>query len=219
MADVPDLALLAIDGLSCTIDGRTLWRDLALSIRPGERWAVVGPSGSGKTLLLRTLAALTPFASGNIRFAGKPLDCWWPPAYRAQVIYLAQRPVLAEGTVEAALKAPFHMRVHRDKRYSVDVVRGYLVMLGLSEAFLAQRTENLSGGEAQLAAVLRAILLDPSILLLDEPTASLDAVRGRYIEALVGEWLGGGERAYVWTSHDRAQLRRVSDRTLSLEAA
>lgn len=217
MTCTPDSALLHAEGLYCVIAGRTLWRDLTLTIGAGERLAVVGPSGSGKTLLLRTLAALVPRVAGDIRFSNKPLDAWWTPAYRAQVIYVPQRLALPEGTVEDVLKAPFKLRVHRDKRYPAGEVRHQLQRLEMGVAFLEQPTGNLSGGETQLVALLRAVLLGPAILLLDEPTASLDAERTGQVEALVTEWLGAGRRAWVWTSHDRTQLERVSDRQITLQ--
>ncbi|HXE79070.1 MAG TPA: ATP-binding cassette domain-containing protein, partial [Rhodanobacter sp.] len=65
-----DAGSLVARGLFCAVDGRALWRNLELSVRPGERWAITGPSGSGKTVLLRTLAGLTPPQGGEIRFDG-----------------------------------------------------------------------------------------------------------------------------------------------------
>jgi len=208
---------LVARGLSCSVDGRALCRDLALSVRPGERWAITGPSGSGKTVLLRTLAGLTPRQDGEIHFDGKPMDAWWRPAYRARVVYVAQRPALPEGTVEAALAAPFRFRVRHHQKYSRDAASRCLAAVGIGATFLDQDTERLSGGEAQVVNLLRAILIAPDILLLDEPTASLDPKRTAAVEALVRDWMAGGEaRACVWTSHDAAQLTRVTNRTLAL---
>lgn len=195
-----------------------LWRGVTFDIHAGDRLALVGPSGSGKTLLLRTLAGLETWVPDNVRFDGRPLSEWWMPDYRACVMYLAQRPALPEGTVEAALMSPFRFRIHRGKRYPADTVKRYLEALALDTTFLSKRTEALSGGESQLAALLRAMILDPAILLLDEPTASLDAVRVAHVERLVGRWVGVGRHACIWTSHDHGQLKRVSNKTYTLEA-
>ncbi len=214
----PDGALLSARELSCEIGGRQLWRDLSFTLQPGERLAMSAPSGTGKTVLLRTLAGLTALASGEIRFRNRLLETWPMPEYRSQVVYLPQRAALPEGTVETALRAPFRLRIHHQRRYSTTTVRDYLETLGLSESFLAQSTESLSGGEGQITAALRALLIEPTVLLLDEPTASLDATTARLIETLIERWLEqDSQRGYLWTSHDRGQLDRISDRTMNLQ--
>jgi putative ABC transport system ATP-binding protein len=211
--------LLQARQLGFVVDGHSLWHDLALTLRAGERLAVAGASGSGKTLLLRTLAGLEPVQTGELIFHERPLSDWWMPAYRARVVYVPQRPALAEGRVEAALRVPFQFRVHRQQRFPSDRALELLAMLGRDKKFLQQRTERLSGGEAQIVAMLRALLTGPEVLLLDEPTASLDSGAVAAIEQLVASWMGEQrQRACLWTSHDRQQLERVSDRTLSLEA-
>ena len=215
-----DAPLLSAHELACTFEQRCLWRDVTLCMHPGERWAVAGPSGSGKTQLLRTLAGLVAPSAGDIRFEDQALATWRMPAYRARVVYVPQRPSLPETTVEAALAAPFGLRMHRGKVFSPAAARRYLDTLGMNASFLTQRTEKLSGGEAQLVATLRAVLIEPTLLLLDEPTTSLDAARAECIEVLIGDWLDRNHgRAYVWTSHDRNQLARVSDKILTLGTA
>ncbi len=216
------LAEPLLDGrqLGFEADGRILWRNLDVQLAPGERLAVAGPTGTGKTLLLRTLAGLEPLTAGDIRYRGRGLASWFMPAYRSRVVYVPQTPRLREGTVREALEAPFGFRAHRRQPFPLDAARRHLQSLGRSEAFLEQRAEQLSGGESQIVALLRALLIEPEILLLDEPTASLDDTAARRVEALVDEWLGGDrQRACIWTSHDARQLERVCDRTLNLEPA
>ncbi|MEO8837946.1 MAG: ATP-binding cassette domain-containing protein, partial [Herbaspirillum sp.] len=140
-------------------------------------------------------------------------------AYRAHVMYVPQRPALREGSVEAALRAPFEFHVHQGKSFPTERANKLLETLGREPGFLQQRSERLSGGEAQIVAMLRALLVAPDVLLLDEPTASLDANTVGVIEQLITNWLAEQVgRACVWTSHDRVQLERVSDRLLSLAA-
>lgn len=198
--------------------GRTLWRDLALTLHAGERVALAGASGSGKTLLLRTLAGLEPLQQGELIFQGRRLPEWSMPAYRARVAYLPQRPALPEGSVEDALRAPFRFHVHRHREFRAGRARKLLARLGRGERFLQQRTEQLSGGELQIVTLLRALLIGPDVLLLDEPTASLDADAVAAVEALVIAWLHEDpQRASLWASHDRQQLQRVGDRVLTLD--
>ncbi len=210
-------ALLVARGLRRDVGEQTLWYELCFELRPQERVAVQGPSGSGKTVLLRTLAGLEPLQEGTIVFGGRALDDWPMPAYRCRVTLLAQRPSLAEGPVEDVLRAPFSFRVHAERRYRREDAMAILGRVGRDEAFLERDTTNLSGGEQQIVALLRALLLEPQVLLLDEPTASLDAAATDAVEQLVALWLEGGrERAYLWTSHDAAQLARVTDRRVEL---
>lgn len=217
---VADRPLLYACRLGCTVDGRVLWHDLDLVLRVGERLAVAGASGSGKTLLLRTLAGLQPVQAGELAFDGRPLSDWSMPAYRARVAYVPQRPALPEGEVKTILQSPFQFRVHRHQQFPANRVQALLALLGRNENFLHQRTEQLSGGEGQIVALLRALLIAPDVLLLDEPTASLDARAVGAVEALVASWLREQpQRAYVWTSHDGRQLQRISDRELSLGVA
>ncbi|HKI74039.1 MAG TPA: ATP-binding cassette domain-containing protein [Pseudomonadales bacterium] len=196
---------------------RTLWSNLDIHLNAGERLAVAGPSGSGKTLLLRVLAGLEPVESGQILLEGRPLADWPMPEYRRRILYVQQKPAFREGTVQDAIEAPFRFRVHGGRTPPLDEIRIHLEALGRGDAFLAEKTEHLSGGELQIVAVLRALAIGPSVLLLDEPTASLDAEAVHGVEMLVGRWLeADSAHATVWTSHDVMQLERVSDSILTL---
>ena len=95
-------------------DGRAwLLDDVTLAIEPGARLVLTGPSGAGKTLLLRALARLDPLDRGEVRYRGQAVHHDAVPHYRASVIYLHQRAALIEDTVEAALRRPYTLNVHR----------------------------------------------------------------------------------------------------------
>lgn len=200
--------------------GAWLLREVDLAIGAGERLAIVGPSGAGKTVLLRALARLDPLDEGQVFWLGRPVRGEEVPLFRKQVVYLHQRPALFEGTVESNLRQPYALRVHRDRRYDEPRVLGLLGELGRDRSFLDKPQHDLSGGEAQVVALIRAVQLDPTVLLLDEATSSLDRPTARAAEAMLDRWQAEADepRALVWVTHDPDQARRVSARRVAMRA-
>jgi putative ABC transport system ATP-binding protein len=195
-----------------------LLRGVCFAVRPGDRLALIGRSGSGKTVLLRALAILDPHDEGSIEWEGKSLSGEAVPAYRKLVVYLHQRPALFEGTVEDNFRYPFTLKSHRRQRFERERVIYMLETLKRDEGFLEKSSRDLSGGEAQIVALIRCLQLDPVMLLLDEPTASLDNATAKAAEELLYRWQNkaGGERSFIWVSHDLEQAKRMSDRSLQM---
>ncbi|MDR5750507.1 MULTISPECIES: ATP-binding cassette domain-containing protein [unclassified Caballeronia] len=188
-------------------------------LREGDRAVITGPSGSGKSVFLRTLALLDPLDAGQILWRGEPIARARVPAYRRRVAYIAQRPAMLDGSVEDNLRYPFGLKVYRDLHFDRAAVARLAAAASRSDDFLDKRASELSGGEAQIAALIRVLQLAPDVLLLDEPTASLDPDSAREIEALVAAWSAEAPaRASIWISHDPAQARRVGDRQLTMVA-
>ncbi|MGD1908226.1 MAG: ATP-binding cassette domain-containing protein [Leptolyngbyaceae cyanobacterium] len=213
----PTTSLLVVDGVGRCLQDRWIWQNIRFVVNAGDRLAIVGPSGTGKSLLLRALAGLDPIQSGQICFRGQPLADWAMPQLRSQVVYLHQQPALLEGTVESSLQQVYALTIHRQKSYDRDLILSYLALLGRDADFLNRTTEQLSGGERQIVACLRALQLAPQILLLDEPTASLDRIATQQLETLIDQWQQQTPaRACLWTSHDDSQLERVANRQLTL---
>lgn len=196
-----------------------LLREINLNVRSQDRLALMGPSGGGKTLLLRALAMLDPLDDGQICWRGRAVRPAEVPDYRRQVMYLHQRPALFEGSVRENLRKPFTLRSHRTSQFDEARITSWLAELGRDAAFLDSSVRDLSGGEAQLVALLRALQLDPAVLLLDEPTAALDPEATRCIERLVARWHAEAptSRAFVWVCHNVPQAQRMAERTLLLE--
>lgn len=201
-------------------DGRWIWSDLDLTLHPGELVTVRGPTGAGKSLLLRALAQLDPSDAGRLELLGRPAEAYAATEWRRRVVYLHQSPALLPGTAEENLRAPFQWGAHGDRSYDRDRTLAWLEPLDRGSAWLERPVADFSGGERQLLALLRALLVEPSILLLDEPTAALDPAATGTVERTVGSWLdrsGERPRSALWVTHDVAQARRVGGRRLRLE--
>lgn len=183
-----------------------------LSITPGEIVAIVGPSGAGKSTLLRLLGFLERPQSGRIAFAGRWLDDPPPLAVRRRVTMVFQRPYLLSRSVVANLQ---YGPALRGARLSPESVRGWLERLGLTH--LARRPAGkLSAGEAQRVALARALVVQPQVLLLDEPTANLDPYNVGLIEEIVRQENAGRGTTVVMVTHNVFQARRLARRTILL---
>ena len=199
---------------------RWLLENVSLDVRPGTTLAVTGASGAGKTLLLRAMAMLDPVDCGEVRFHGDTLRRDAVPEFRRRVMYLHQRPALLGETVGDALERPFSLAAYRERPFDRDRVVAMLQQWGRDASFLETRTADLSGGESQLVALARAMQLEPTVLLLDEPTAALHQHAAEAVEQYLREWLAEspGDRAIVWVGHDAAQITRIADRVFSMDA-
>jgi tungstate transport system ATP-binding protein len=195
-------------------DGRSVLRVGRLEVRRGEILAVVGPSGAGKSTLLRLLNFLEPPTSGSIRF----LDARFGPgggvplALRRRVTMVFQRPILLNRSVWANVH--YGLRLRR-RREASDQVRATLEQVGLA-GLTRQRARTLSGGEAQRVAVARAMVLQPDVLLLDEPTANLDPYNVGLIEDIVRTLNRERGTTLVMVTHNVFQARRMAHRVALL---
>ncbi|HEY3597441.1 MAG TPA: ATP-binding cassette domain-containing protein [Paraburkholderia sp.] len=200
--------------------GKTLLQSTQFALHSGDRAAITGPSGSGKSVLLRALALLDTLDDGRIRWHGNPVTRAAVPRYRRAVAYIRQRPAILDGTVEDNLRYPFSFGVYRDLRFDRAQAAALAAQAGRGAGFLEHQASELSGGEAQIVALIRVLQLAPEVLLLDEPTASLDPESALAIETLIRAWFDGGAtpRAWLWVSHDAAQAARVGERQLTMNA-
>jgi len=171
---------------------KVLFRNLSLGIRPGAFYHVKGPSGSGKSTFLRLIIRLEEPAQGSILFKGTPLTNVYPPHLRRDILYLPQTPVAIDGAVREYLLLPFTFKANQDLEKPddsrlVDRMKEFL----LDDVRLDDHTQTLSMGQLQRLCFIRGLLLSPAVLLLDEPTSSLDrqsaAIVRDHIEKLCKE--------------------------------
>ena len=222
-ASITDTPLVTASGL-VRYDPKThtaLLNPTDFTLNGGNRVAITGPSGSGKSVFLRGLAMLDALDGGQMFWRSQRVSGAGIPAYRRHVSYIAQRPAMLEGTVEDNLRYPFSLKVYQGQAFDRAAALRLAEQAGRDERFLGKYSSELSGGEAQIAALIRVLQLAPDVLLLDEPTAALDPQASREIEALVSAWFNGAQpeaRAYIWVSHDQEQALRMSNRRLTMSA-
>jgi tungstate transport system ATP-binding protein len=179
--------------------------EVTLSIAPGERVALVGANGCGKSTLLRLLHGLLRQTSGQVQAA---------PAVQQAMLF--QRPHLLRMTVQSNVALGLWLR-GRHWAEAKSAALSALARVDLTD--LAQRNaRQLSGGQQQRVAMARAWALDPQVLLLDEPTASLDPHAKREVEALMQEFANSSAAmTLVFASHNLGQVKRLASRVIYLE--
>jgi tungstate transport system ATP-binding protein len=183
-----------------------------LEIRSGEILCILGPTGAGKSTLLSLLAAAATPDAGEVRISGQPLRGERTPIeLRRTVAMTFQRPLMLSGSLRRNVE--FGLKLRGEQTTSrTDAVLGRLGLLTLAKRDAA----TLSGGETQLTAIARSLVLQPTLLLLDEPTASLDAARVGLVEETIRQSTIDSGMAVVWTTHNLFQARRVADRVALL---
>lgn len=208
-------SLLAAEGLSWTApDGRDVFGDVSLALGAGERVALDGPSGSGKSTVLRCLVGLEAPKAGTVRWDGVPVGPDNVLALRRAVRWVPQRAVAIAATVGDDLAVA---RQASPEGLDLDAQRDLLDQLGLADLPLDRPFDRLSGGEQQRVALVRALTGAPTVLLLDEPTASLDTAHRARAEAALAAWHAAVPgRAWLWITHDDGQRARIADRAVTL---
>jgi len=203
---------LATEGLSFAVDGDRIVDGVDLAVSAGETLTIVGPSGAGKSTVLRLLCRLDEPTDGTVSLDGTDYRRLDPPELRARVGMVPQAPALRDGTVrENVLIGP---RL-RGETVEPGRVEDLLARVDL-DGYADRETADLSGGEAQRVAIARTLVMDPEVLLLDEPTASLDPAARTEIEGLLADLLAASEMTVVLVTHDQAQVDRIADRVVRL---
>jgi len=199
-----------LQNVSKTYDERRVLTVDHLRIRRGEVFALVGPSGAGKSTFLRLLNFLESPTTGRIRFLDVEFTARGqvPLRLRRRVTTVFQRPILLNRSVQA--NVGYGLKLRSEEAVS-DKVCQALEEVGL-EGLARQRARTLSGGEAQRVALARAIVLDPDVLLLDEPTANLDPYNVGLIEEIVQQRNRERGTTLVLVTHNVFQAKRLADR-------
>jgi tungstate transport system ATP-binding protein len=204
----PSILPLRLENLTYAHRGGPLIEGISAVMAAGPRTVILGPNGAGKSLLLRLCHGLIQPTAGFVRWCGSQGGT--PRLHQAMVF---QRPVMLRRTVAGNVAFALKLRGlgggQRRRR-----IEETLASTGLS-ALAHHSARVLSGGEQQRLALARAWALDPEVLFLDEPTASLDPAATRAVEELIERIHRGGTKI-IMTTHDLGQAHRLADEILFL---
>lgn len=181
-----------------------------LDIERGEILAVVGPNGAGKTTFLLALANLLGKQEGEITFDGRPLDQWDALQHRRRISLVFQNPLLMDMSVEDNVALGLRFRGLPRAEIAARVT-DWLSRLRI-EGLARRRAGELSGGEAQRVCLARAFVLEPQLLLLDEPFPALDPPTRLKLLADLGSLLADDHRTAVLVTHNLKEAGRLGDR-------
>ncbi|MDO7785653.1 ABC transporter ATP-binding protein [Desulforamulus aquiferis] len=197
------MMLFRFEGITYTL-GLRQERKISVSGSLNEGFALIvrGPSGAGKSTLLRVLAKLQTCLAGEAYLEEKswqeiPVTTW-----RSKVHYLSQKPALFDGTVAENLARPFGILAGTKKQFDPNLAARLMKELLLPSDLWDQDARTLSGGEAARLAFIRSLLIDPMVLLLDEPTASLDEKSRCAFYEVLSRWLAQPSKAALLISHN-----------------
>lgn len=177
-------ALFELERVSLSLNhGRCLFRNVSLAVGKGEFLVLRGPSGAGKSSFLRLFNRLDEPSEGRILIEGTDVARLPVTELRRRVVYLHQVPVLLEGSIRENLSAPFRFKSAKGRVAPDDsVLEAWLTRFSLTALALGHDARSCSVGEKQRVCLLRALMLNPDMLLLDEPTSALDPPSARIVE-------------------------------------
>ena len=205
---------LSIRNLKLERGGATVLRDISLDVAAGELLVVIGPSGSGKSSLLRCVNRLNDIDSGSIHLDGRSIYDLPVTELRRHVGMMFQKTAAFDGTV--ADNIAFGARLH-DETISRAAILELMQQVSLETELVDKPATELSGGQEQRLAIARALAPNPSLLLLDEPTSSLDPIATNHVEDSLLKLRENSNLTMFWVSHSIEQARRVGSRVLLLD--
>ena len=206
---------LTVSHIVKVYEGRTILRDCSYSFERNGTYVLMGPNGCGKSTLLRISALLEDRDGGEVTYFSGNEPLKKDMALRRRITLVLPR--IGVFNTTAYKNVAYGLAIRGMTKANIrERVRRSLAFVGL-EKKLDQHALTLSSGETQRLGIARALVLEPEILFLDEPTASIDEENTEIIETIIGAMRKEGRSTVIMTTHDRAQAERLADRLLVMK--
>lgn len=202
--------LISIRDLLIQRSGHDVLTINSLQIQRGETLAIVGPNGAGKSSLLLALARLIKPARGQLTFNGNSISELDDLEYRRKISFVFQDPLLMDMTVEKNIALGLKFR-GTDKEETRKRVDRWSQAMGV-DSLLGRRASQLSGGEAQRVSLARAFILDPELLLMDEPFSAVDPPTRAQLLKDLSNLLSQDHCTTIFVTHNLKEAAQVGDR-------
>jgi len=202
--------LISIRDLLIQRNGRDVLTVNTLEIKRGETLAIVGPNGAGKSTLLLALARLIKPAHGQITFNGTSISQIDDLDYRRKISFVFQDPLLMDMSVENNIALGLKFR-GTDKDEKLARVNRWSKAMGV-DSLLGRQASQLSGGEAQRVSLARAFVLEPELLLMDEPFSAVDPPTRAQLLKDLSNLLSQDHRTTIFVTHNLKEAAQVGDR-------
>jgi ABC-type glutathione transport system ATPase component len=189
-------------------------KDVSFDLLKGKTLGIVGTSGSGKTTLAKMIAGLLPVNSGDILFQGEILTTIkrLPLAKNIQFIFQdPQESLNSRHTLQALLTEPLKIHKIGDSRSQIKKAKAMLLLVGLSDTILSRYPHEFSGGQKQRIGIARALMLEPKLLVCDEPVSALDVSVQAQILNLLVELQQKLHLSMIFITHDLSVVRHIAD--------
>ncbi|MBS0760538.1 ABC transporter ATP-binding protein [Streptococcus suis] len=198
--------------LTCKVSGPIL-KNLTFDIQEGEFFVLIGPSGSGKTTTLKLINRLIEQTEGEVFFQGKRLKDFDLRELRLETGYVLQQIALFPNMTVAENIALIPEMKGLGKEETLTRTRELLTKVGLEpDSYLERLPKDLSGGEKQRVSILRAIIANPKVLLMDEPFSALDPISKAQLQDLIKELHEEFKMTTVFVTHDMDEAVKLADR-------
>lgn len=206
---------LEVAGVSKTYNGQAVLRGCSFAFEPGRTYALQGPNGSGKSTFFRIAALLEPPDAGSVSYADHGVVLPADLHLRRRITLLLPQIGVFNATVFKNVAYGLKIR-GCPSQVIEDRVNGVLATVGLAHK-RRQNGLDLSSGETKRLGIARAMVIDPEVFFLDEPTANIDPKNTEIIEQIILQMKTAGKSTIILVTHDPAQARRLADRVLVME--